>query len=307
MPVSHARPNFFIVGAPRCGTTALSSYLDGHPDICFSRPKETQYFCTDMPGIRLMDDEGSYLSRCFGHCDPAGRAAIGEGSVWHLFSREAIGNILRFDPDARFIIMVRNPIELCLSLHARWHELLWEDEPSFEVAWALQERRARGERIPRHCKDHRVLLYRQVARLGEQVERACALIPPRQRLVIVFDDFRGHTDSVYRRVLDFLGLPDDHRSDFSRINQSRRLKSWRLWELACSPPEKLVSAVERGKRILGIERLGVLKRVRGWLLTEAGSPAVPATLKLEMLRDFSDDIDLLSSLLERDLSHWKRP
>src|SRR3977135_3113168 len=100
------RPGFFIIGAPRCGTTALSTYLAGHPRIGFSRPKETQFFCTDLPGIRFMTaDPDEYVKLCFGHCTGKNYLAIGEGSVWNLYSRAAVWNILRFNPEARFIIM----------------------------------------------------------------------------------------------------------------------------------------------------------------------------------------------------------
>lgn len=308
------RPNFFIVGAPRCGTIALSQYLAEHPEICFSRPKESQFFATDMPNIRQAQTERDYLSKFFGHCSDRKYKTVGEGSVWHLYSQEAIPNILSFDSNARFIIMVRNPVNLCVSLYMKLSEMLYEDRNSFFEAWALQERRARGECIPPHCRDVKTLLYAEVAKLGCQVRRAFNLIPPKQRLVIVFEDFTRNTGEIYRRVLDFLKVPDDGRTVFPSVNESRRVMNRRLWELAVSPPRILTVCGAKTQKVLGGKKLNILPKVHHLflilmgklLLVRGGKPIVSQELKKEMIAEFSDDIDLLSNLLCRDLSCWKK-
>ncbi|NJO14781.1 MAG: sulfotransferase [Thioploca sp.] len=55
------KPNFFIVGAPKCGTTALSEYLSSHPNVFMSYPKEPHYFSTDMPNKRSSSSLEDYL------------------------------------------------------------------------------------------------------------------------------------------------------------------------------------------------------------------------------------------------------
>lgn len=95
------KPNFFIIGAPKCGTTALCEYLRAHPRIGMSIPKEPHYFCTDCTTrFRTIYTQQEYL-RCFDHVQD-GCAVAGEGSVWYLFSEAAVVNILRFAPDAKF-------------------------------------------------------------------------------------------------------------------------------------------------------------------------------------------------------------
>ena len=89
------RPDFFILGAPKCGTTALSEYLRRHPRVFVSRPKEPHYFCADFdyyyaPGQRT---EEHYL-RLFAEADE-GHLAVGEASVWYLYSEDAARNIAR--------------------------------------------------------------------------------------------------------------------------------------------------------------------------------------------------------------------
>jgi hypothetical protein len=63
-----------------------------------------------------------------------------------------------------------------------------EDVEDFATAWRLQEARARGERVPKHCLDPRLLLYREVAKFGEQIERLHHLAGRDRSLVFLFDD-----------------------------------------------------------------------------------------------------------------------
>lgn len=306
MAASFAPPNFFIVGAPRCGTTALSEYLRQHPHVCFSEPKESQYFCTDLPGMRAYHEEDEYLHRCFSHCSSGPANAIGDGSVWHLYSSAAIPNILRFAPGARFIIMVRNPIELCIALYEKWLELRMEDQTNFEAAWRLQTARRNGQHIPTACKEAELLQYGEIGKLGAQLQRAFRVIPPDQRLVLIFDDFVGHTRTTYLQVLSFLGLDDDGRRDFPKYNEGQHLRNLALWQLANEPPDLVVRAAMHIKSWFGIDRLNVLPRLRRTLLQpRTRKPSLSFNFRQELQEYFADDICLLSSLLSRDLSGWK--
>jgi len=296
------RPNFFIIGAPRCGTTALSRYLEQHPDICFSKPKEPHFFCTDLPGRRDVLTFEEYLSSCFGHCQDA-TDIVGEGSVWYLYSREAISNILSFNSKAKFIIMVRNPIEMCIALHAKFVESLWESEPSFEKSWMLQSARLQKKSIPKHCKEPRLLIYKEVAMLGRQLEYVMNIVPESQRMVIVFDDFVEDTLAVYKGVLEFLGVKYDGRKEFPKVNESVVPKNIKLWEFAMLPPEGLVKLVDRGKRVFGVRELGPLPLFKK-ILIKKPNRKIPDYLVEELKQTFRDDVILMGDLLERDLSHW---
>ena len=78
-PLWQARP-FFIVGAPRCGTTALSKYLAENPEICFAKPKETHFFVLEDRQLTAKELTRRYLKRHFPNLGPAHKA-MGEGSV----------------------------------------------------------------------------------------------------------------------------------------------------------------------------------------------------------------------------------
>ena len=110
-------------------------------------------------------DPSEYVRLCFGHCADKNYLAIGEGTVWNLYSKAAVWNILRFNPEARFIIMPRNPVDLCLALYEKRQELLQEDQPTFELGWRAEKERRR----PRHFREAiGAAGYRDIAMLGSK-------------------------------------------------------------------------------------------------------------------------------------------
>jgi hypothetical protein len=301
-------PDFFLIGAPRCGTTALSTYLTEHPRIGFSRPKETQFFCTDLPGIGFHTaDPQEYLNLCFGHCAGRNYLAIGEGSVWNLYSKDAVANILRFNPRARFIIMVRNPIDLCVALYEKRREMLQEDQPSFEHAWRLGDQRRQGKNIPAFFREEiGVPGYYDVASLGEQVARAFSLISEQQRLLVVFDDFVADTAAVYARVLTFLGVPHDGRKEFPRINEGQKIRYPKLWALVWGTMLRVHPLLDPVKRMLRVSTLNIYPRLsRLFLGNRSERQTLPETLRAEMRAYFDRDIRLLSATIGRDLTSWR--
>jgi hypothetical protein len=70
--------------------------------------------------------------------------AVGDASVWYLSSTEAVQNILAYQPDARFIVMVRNPVEMAPALHAQMLISGHENVHNFSAAWHYQEERRQG-------------------------------------------------------------------------------------------------------------------------------------------------------------------
>ncbi len=159
------RPNFFILGAPKCGTTSLASWLSAHPNIFMSTPKEPRYFNTDYAAPDRPRSLEKY-EQLFAEATPKHKA-VGEATTGYLRSEKAVPAILKYAPSARFIVCLRNPIEMVQSVHAQLVKKGTEIEVSFERAWALQEVRRRGYSIPKTCHDSKVLLYGQACTLGK--------------------------------------------------------------------------------------------------------------------------------------------
>jgi Sulfotransferase domain len=292
-----SKPNFFIVGAPKCGTTALSEYLREHPQVFFSHRKELHYFAINLPNYRRVTQESDYL-QFFSGASPQHRA-LGEGSVYYLYSGQALEKIREFNPAAKIIVMLRNPIDLVYSLHGQLLYSCNEDERDFPTAWALQEDRARGHRVPATCRDPKVLMYRDVGRLGSQCERLLDIFPTTQVKFLLTDDFRIRTPEVYREVLDFLGVEPDGRLRFERVNESKTYRIPALGKFTQRPPAPLVRVARQCTRWLHISRLGVLPRLRELNSRPHTKPPLDHTFRAMLAEEFREDTRKLANLIGR--------
>ena len=297
------KPNFFIVGAPKCGTTALYTYLRKHPAVFLPKIKEPHFFASDLRvRERYMHDLEEYL-RLFKKANEK-HLAVGEASVFYMFSKVAIPRIREFNPQAKLIAMVRNPLEMIHSYHNQLLFSHFEEERDIEKAWRLQDARLRGDHVPLLCQEPKMLFYRDIAKQGEQVERMLQSFPPDQVKIIVFDDFKSSVRSVYNDVLEFLGVPSDGRVDFPPVNVSKVHRSERLARFLRRPPALLDMALRGIKKVLRVRGTGL-----GKLLLRANTrqikrePLAP-TFRWSLLQEFREDVNKLSRLLNRDLNHW---
>ena len=163
-------PNFFIVGAPKCGTTSMANWLGEHRNIFMSPAKEPHFFDTDQK--RRTNSLVEY-ERLF---DGAGaeHTAVGEASVFYLFS--ARPNRISC------ATMGLRSSSLCCATRSRWPIhctasifISAARMADFAQAWALDDERRKGRRIPPRAWDPRRMVYRDVCALGEQVERLLGL------------------------------------------------------------------------------------------------------------------------------------
>lgn len=298
-------PNFFIVGAPKCGTTALSEYLREHSRVTFSNPKEPHYFSSDLQH-RGVTTERQYLN-CFDIS--ASDIAVGEASVMYLFSKVAVASAYQYNPDAKFIVMLRSPLEMMPSYHSQLLVSGYEDVTDFAQAWALQEPRAKAQRIPPRCPEPKLLQYAEVGALGSQLERLYRTVPKAQVLVIFYDDFAKDTAGVYRRVVEFLGLPDEGRSEFARVNANKVVQSQRVVRLLGMLNDSFLAKISRRIRMaFGIPHWGWYARLINFLLKfhmkEAPRPPLSEEMKLKLIDCYRADVAKLSLLTGRDLSGW---
>jgi hypothetical protein len=300
--MAFCKPNFFIIGAPKCGTTSLAAWLAAHPRVYMSPIKEPSYFSTDIRHSRTWTEK--HYEELFQ--DTTGNhLAIGEASTDYLFSKLAVPNILAYSPNARFIVLLRHPAELAYSLQQEDLFHLIEDVTDFEESWNLQSERERGKYIPAACTDHKFLLYGPRCLLGEQMERLYSQVREDRVHVLLLDDLRKDPRHEYLRVLRFLGVPDDGRIEFPVLNQAKVRRSRLLLRLA-----KTLGSL---KLAMGFRKSrGYLNRFVKWnTRTTLRKPLRPEFQK--QLDDyFASDIVKLGKLIGRDLTPWllakpKRP
>ena len=297
------KPDFFIVGGPRCGTTALYTYLREHPAVFMPHMKECHFFADDFAAFRRVDGLQSYLDLFQG--SGAQHTVVGEASVYYFMSSVAIENIYRFAPSAKIILIVRNPVDMLHSLHQVLVKSLHEDVDDFEEAWRLQPERKRGLRIPASCRLPACLQYAQVGTFGAHLQRMLRIFPKGQVHVVVFDDFVKDTRQVYESTLEFLGVAPGGRCHFPRIGGSTFDTLRPIQILRARAHARLWEVKKALLKWLGEANFYRLLRIYGALLTskEERLP-LSCEFRANLVERFRDDILLLSGIIKRDLSPW---
>jgi hypothetical protein len=303
-----AMPALFIVGAPRCGTTSLAGALAGHPQIAFSKPKEPHYFTALRDPIDVDAVRRDYIGRFFPNLSMRHRV-IGEGSVSTIYDPDAVRRILRCFPNARFVAMVRNPLQMLQSYHGRVLFLLDEDEPDFRAAWNLRATRAAG-RLPRDCRDPNLLRYDAIGRIGAALQGLFEVAGRERCHVVVYDDYARDPAAVQREVLGFVGLDPNGPVDTRRRNVNRTYRYRWLQRLLRRPPKAVAQTMikaGKGKAEAGKKRPLVARaihRLRKWNVVTAPRQPLDPAFRQELIDTFADDVRLLSRLIGRDLTPW---
>lgn len=288
------KPNFFIIGAPKCGTTSLATWLSEHPEIFMSVHKEPHYFNNDdgdRVTLALQVYEKNFAAANSAH------KAIGEASVWYFFSHEAISNIEEYSPGSRYIVCLRNPVGMAYSLHEQQVVNGNENIKEFDQAWQLSESRLHGDSGSWFCSEPRHLSYGNACKLGEQFERLVARVGRDRVLAILLDDVIENPRLEYQKVLKFLGLDDDGRTSFAVSNPAKERKS-----LLAHQSVRLAGRV---KRRLGIHSgMGILNSLARRNIRYRPREPMSPELREELRSYFEADIKKLGALLDRDLSNW---
>ena len=292
-------PTFFIVGAPKCGTTSLNDYLRQHPDIFMPERKELHYFGSDLRFVKSeRPTREEYLAN-FAAAKP-GQIA-GEASVWYLFSEMAAKEIQAFCPAAKIIIMLRNPADMMYSLHSQYLFESNENLADFAEALAAEEERSQGRRLPPNSNYREGLLYRRVASFAQQVRRYLDVFPREQVMIIDFDDFSRDTARVYAEVLQFLGVDPSFRCEFEVRNPNKQVRSRFLHSFLNNPG---TLAILLGRLIPKSFRRSLVSRLKSANSPAAPRPPLSPELRAELNREFAAEVEELGVLAGRDFSKW---
>lgn len=302
-------PNTFLIGAPKCGTTALASYLAEREDVFLSYPKEPSYWSSDMvqgAGVAQITTQAQYEALY----DAAGDAPVRlDGSTSYFLSDVAVPRILEAVPEARFIIMLRDPVEMVQAWHMEKCFNLNEDEEQFQRAWELWEDREAGVAPwPDGAMETRELNYAWVGALGSHLERVTAQIPEDRRLVLFQSDLAEDPQALWARVLAFLDLPPDGRTEFPVVGGAHFNRSKTLAKLYQSPPPAVAPLIRGLKRMtrtgLGARALGAVK---GLLITRGKRAEIDTGFQAELQRVFGPEVDKITALTGRNLWAGRQP
>jgi hypothetical protein len=302
-------PDFFIVGHPKSGTTALYEMLRRHPQI-FMPVKEPSYFGPELPRSSARAESGQdrlerYLS-LFQAAAPEQR--IGEATPSYLRSETAAGRIAEVQPSARIIAILREPASFVRSLHLEFVQSHMEPEKDLRRALSLEHDRSRGRHLPEGFLPQ-TFLYADRIRYVEQLRRYHDAFPPEQVCVLIYEDFRRDNERIVRDVLRFLDVDDSVAIEAVEANPTVRLRSRRIHDAllnvavgdgaAARAASSLVKSLTP-RRL----RRGALRATRQRLLyADPRAPDEP--LMMELRRRFKPAVVELSEYLDRDLlSLW---
>lgn len=293
------RPDFFIVGAPKCGTTAMYEYLRQHPQIYMPFHKEPLFFGSDLGTRYGRMTEANYLA-LFAAARPGQR--IGEASAWYLYSRRAAAEINAFSPNAQIVVMLRNPVDVMYAQHSQLLFNQQEDIANFADALAAEPDRKARRRIPHGAVRVENLYYRDMVCFSSQLERYFDVFGRDRVHVIVYEDFRDQTPETYAGLLEFLGVATDFRPNLAIANANKSVRSRRLQRLVFQPPAPFRGLIPYLRRHRLVHRL----RDTALRMNSVRSERLPMdpALRAELSGELSPEIRRLGLLIDRDLSAW---
>lgn len=292
-------PNFLIVGAAKAGTTSLYNYLDQHPQVYMSPRKEPRYFAPEYYTTfyhhaigNLYRENGlsrqEYEALFDGVTD---EIAIGEASTEYLFFEKSAERIKQTIPDAKILIVLRNPIERAFSAYC-FHVRDGRETLSFEEALAQE---------PIRAEQHWQVgwLYKRGGFYYDQVNRYYKLFENHKIKIILWKDLNDDPQAVCAEIFDFLGVDPSFVPELSRANKSIRPRSQALNRYVF----KNRSLKKRIRSLLPAKMYAVLANPLKKLFY-AEKDSIQPQLKAHLRKCYYDDVRKLERLISRDLSHW---
>lgn len=261
--------------------------------------KEMLYFGADLkPRVRLTESE--YL----GYFQNAReQKIIGEASVWYLLSKTAAKEIKEFSPQAKILIMLRNPVDVLYSLHSQHLYNGNEDVSDFETALRLDDERRKGNRLPNSVDFLELPLYSNSVLFAGQVKRYLEIFGNENVHVILYDDFIKNTEKIFRETLHFLNLNNYDTINLGVVNPNKEISSLFVHRLLKKPPtvlKKIVTTILPAKKI----RHQLMVLLFKLNIHVSKRKKMDEKLRNELRTFFSADIKELGKIINRDLSTW---
>jgi hypothetical protein len=296
------RPNFFIVGAQKSGTSALSAWLGQHPQVFMSFPKEPGYLAFLERGYHYLDgygreapaseyvvkDESTYL-KLFSSASP-GQSVIAEASTWYFSVPGVAERIRNFNKDAKILVILRNPVDRAYSAwcHARRDKL----EPCDEFSSALQKKNDRGE-------VEFLLRYQRMGMYSDSLAEYLSVFGAERVRVLLYEDLLGDQLILWKHLCGFL-----------EIDQALEMPRQRRPNRSGQPRSRLVQTVLGSHRIKAGIRAIIPTQTAFWIKDRVDRmnlkrfPELDEDTRATLLNYYRQDIETLARMTGRDLSGW---
>jgi len=301
-------PNFFVIGAPKAGTTALYSCLKQHPDIYMSPVKEPHFFTYEGEVPVFAGPAGASLWRVAVRrprdylllfVDALEQSAIGEASASYLGSSQAAVRIKRYVPNAKIIVLLRQPADRAYSnyQYLRSHGV----EPISDFAKVLTQ-----ESLRRKDGWYPFYFYREGGYYYANLLRYFELFPRERIKIYLYDEWSTAPQAVLRDLFQFLEVDESFAPALLRSNVTRIPRNRSMHRLAIHPEriDRLISSLLTKKRSERI--ISALQDLdNAYNLTSP--PPIDPQIRQQLTEGYREDILYTQELIGRDLSHWLMP
>jgi len=287
------KPDFFIVGTPKAGTTSLYYYLEEHPDIYMSPIKETNYFSySEIKEQGLYYNEEHIVSVEDYEAQFAGAThekAKGEASVSYLFYPSVPSKIKAYNPQARIIMVLRNPVDRGFSHYLMDNRLGFVKASLEDIVNKKVKDRLTGD-----------LFYQQYISLGcyyEQVKRYLDIFGADQVKVLFYEEITNDINAVIKEIYQFLGVDENYTAATDQ-----------KYNVFLAPQNTLIKRLytlkffrTMVKKIFGPN---FQEKIKNTFFAKEKKPELDPLLKAKMQELFKEDILKTSRLINKNLSHW---
>lgn len=288
-------PDFFVIGAPKSGTTSLNAYLNQHPGVVMAGPEEPHYY-----DVYFEADPGTVYGDSFQNDDHRLRGDTTPSYIYPLGVPEAIHDDV---PGARLVAILRDPVERAYSdwWMCRSHNA---EDRTFEdaVRVNLERFRNQGFMDREQWRDHiqhpgvPYPPYVDIGYYAAHLRRYMKVFPEKNLHVLLLDDLREDPKDALNGIFQFLELEEIA----SELNLEPRNQAWGPF---ARPVRRLFeeSAALHTKKLLPRQ---VKEKVSGLLRRLGERPPMDPDVERNLKEHYSSWNRDLEELLDRDLSRW---
>jgi len=285
--------DFFIVGAPKAGTTSLYHYLNEHPKIVMSTQKETDFFSDESLQKQAMyygKNRINTIEKYHALFQNTEKEVLGEASVSYLFYDDVPKKIKIYNPNGKIIILLRNPIDRAFSHYLMDYRLGLVSQSFDEIVGAKN-------------KDEKTkLFYQQYIELGmyyQQVKRYLDVFGKENICILFYQDFKQDGAKEVKNIYQFLGVESNFEAEVGKKHNTFSMPKNAI-------VRKIYSVVWLRKLLNKLIPSSIIKTIKTTLFRKDKKPKLSEESRLELYAVFNEDVKQLEELLAKDLSRWRK-